>query len=374
MAISNGSAVDVLVVGAGIFGLSVAWAARQRGLSVRVLEARSVAAGASGGVVGALSPHVPDQWNPKKQFQLNALLAAAAHWRAVDAASGIDSCYRRRGRLMPLASGEARALAQARTEGAAAHWRGAAQWQVLPAASDPAWLGPTPFGAVHETLSAQIHPARACASLAAALRKDSVEIIENTAVRAATGNQVTTAAGVQAAGAVVLAAGVEGFGLMPVPGAAGSGSGVKGQAAWLTPASDLAPLLERAPVIFADGTYIVAHPDGVAVGSTSERVYADPATTDTQLDAVIARARALCPALATAPVAARWAGVRPKARKRDPMLGPVPGQPGLFVANGAFKIGFGIAHAVGSLVADMIEGRPVDIPDSFSVGHHLPTT
>ena len=62
---------DVTIYGAGVFGLSIAWSCITRGAKVRVIEKKSVGAGSSGGPVGALSPHTPDNWNVKKQFQLN---------------------------------------------------------------------------------------------------------------------------------------------------------------------------------------------------------------------------------------------------------------------------------------------------------------
>ena len=63
-------ATDKLTVrGAGIFGLSIAWVLPQRGAQVQVIDPDGVGAGASGGIVGALAPHVPENWNPKKQFQ-----------------------------------------------------------------------------------------------------------------------------------------------------------------------------------------------------------------------------------------------------------------------------------------------------------------
>ena len=47
---------DVTVFGAGIFGLSVAWACQKKGARVRVIDPGGPGAGASGGVVGALEP------------------------------------------------------------------------------------------------------------------------------------------------------------------------------------------------------------------------------------------------------------------------------------------------------------------------------
>ena len=72
---------DISVRGAGIFGLSVAWACVEAGATVELVDPGGVAAGASGGVVGALAPHVPENWNAKKQFQLESLLMAGAFWR-----------------------------------------------------------------------------------------------------------------------------------------------------------------------------------------------------------------------------------------------------------------------------------------------------
>ena len=104
--------VDLCVMGGGIFGLSIAWAAARRGASVRLCEARHLGAGASGGLVGALAPHVPESWNVKKAFQLDSLLMAADWWAEVEAAAGQSAGYGRSGRLQPLE--DARAVDMAR--------------------------------------------------------------------------------------------------------------------------------------------------------------------------------------------------------------------------------------------------------------------
>ena len=116
--------VDLTVRGGGIFGLSIAWEAVQRGASVRLIETVAIGAGSSGGLVGALSPHVPENWNEKKAFQLDSLLAAQVWWAGVEAASGLVSGYGRTGRLQPLADAAAVDLARARAVSAAGLWRG----------------------------------------------------------------------------------------------------------------------------------------------------------------------------------------------------------------------------------------------------------
>ncbi len=90
--------VDVTVMGAGVFGLSVAYACLLRGAKVQVIDPAGVGTGASGGIIGALAPHVPEQWNPKKAFQLDSLLMQGAFWEQVGARSGMPAGYARNGR------------------------------------------------------------------------------------------------------------------------------------------------------------------------------------------------------------------------------------------------------------------------------------
>ncbi|MBI1220611.1 MAG: FAD-dependent oxidoreductase [Rhodobacteraceae bacterium] len=339
---------DVTVMGGGIFGLSVAHACALRGARVRLIERRAIGAGSSGGLVGALAPHVPDQWNAKKQFQLDSLLMAEEYWRAAEALTGLSSGYSRSGRLQPLADDRAVALAHARGEGARAIWGDRASWSVVKAAGFPGWAPETPTGLmIHDTLSARMHPRRAAATLAAAL--------------GALGGEVVLGDGT-ASGAIVWATGYEGLAELSRAFGRPVGNGVKGQS--LTLAYDARDL----PQLFVDGLHIVPHADGtLAIGSTSERAFDAPDTTDAQCDALHARAIAAVPALAAAPVVDRWAGVRPRAATRAPMLGSWPGRPGHYIANGGFKIGFGIAPKVGAVMADLIlEGRDA-IPEGFRV-------
>ncbi len=79
------------------------------------------------------------------------------------------------------------------------------------------------------------------------------------------------------------------------------------------------------------------------------------------------RARRVLPAIRNAEVVTRWAGVRPRARSRAPILGPLPGRAGQFIANGGFKIGFGMAPKVADVMADLVL-KDVDlVPDGFRI-------
>jgi glycine oxidase len=163
-------------------------------------------------------------------------------------------------------------------------------------------------------------------------------------------------------GPVIWATGTAGLEALSIDLGRPVGGGVKGQAALL--AHD-APAL---PQLFIDGLHIVPHSDGtVAIGSTSERLWSDPAGTDDQLEALIRRARAACPALAQAPVLDRWAGLRPRSATRAPMLGPWPGKDVQFIANGGFKIGFGVAPKVAEVMADLVLDGVDRVPVAFRV-------
>lgn len=340
--------VDVTVRGAGAFGLSVAYACVMRGARVRVVDPNGVGGGASGGLVGALAPHVPENWNPKKAFQFAALDRGEAFWREVEKIGGLPSSYARTGRLQPIADDHALELALARAETAKELWQGRYAWEVVEAGD---WGPVTPTGKlIHDTLTGRMFPRKAVAALAAAIRARGGEIAREGSDE----------------GAVVWATGAAG--LIEMSAARGRlvGAPIKGQSALLDfDARDL-------PQVFADTVHIVPHADGTtAIGSTTEREFDNPTSCDDQLDRVLERAYAAMPVLRGAKVLERWAGLRPRARTRAPMLGAWPGKPGQFIANGGFKIGFGVAPEVGRVMADLVLDGVDDIPDGFRVEDNL---
>ncbi|PIE14035.1 MAG: FAD-dependent oxidoreductase [Rhodobacterales bacterium] len=341
--------VEITIRGAGIFGLSIAWECLLRGALVRVVDPFGVGAGASGGVVGALAPHVPENWNDKKAFQLDSLLAAETFWNSVVAAGGLSPGYARTGRLQPVADERTLALARAREGSARELWGDRASWQVVRAGAE--WAPQSPTGwLIHDTLSARMHPRMAGRALAAAITARGGEIVEQAPDE----------------GRVIWATGVADLDRISAARGRTVGNGVKGQGAVLAhEARDL-------PQIYAEAVHIVPHENGtVAIGSTSERDYDDPSSTDSQLDEVLERAFAAVPALRQAEVVERWAGVRPRARSRAPMLGEHPLHPGQFIANGGFKIGFGMAPGVARVMADLVlDGRDA-IPEGFRVAASL---
>ncbi|MEX0284867.1 MAG: NAD(P)/FAD-dependent oxidoreductase [Paracoccaceae bacterium] len=335
--------VDVTIRGAGVFGLTIAWNCLQRGARVQVVDPNGPGSGASGGVLGALAPHVPENWNEKKEFQFQSLLMAEPFWARVEDISGLSSGYGRTGRLQPIADDRQLQQAQARAASARDLWQGQATWQVVPADRD--WAPASPTGwLIHDTLTARLHPRQACRALASALERSGAQILTDAPDR----------------GAVVHATGVHDLIRLSQHFGRTIGAPIKGQAAILD--HDARTL----PQIFADTVHIVPHGDGTtAIGSTTERDFTDPTTTDSQLDDLMTKARQAVPALANATVLNRWAGLRPRSRSRAPMLGNHPLHPNRFIANGGFKIGFGMAPKIGEVMADLILENRDTIPTSF---------
>lgn len=345
----------ITVMGAGIFGLCAAFELARRGARVVVIERAQAGAGASGGVVGALAPHVPEQWNTKKAFQLESLLMAEAFWASVAQAGGGNPGYARQGRVQPLADDAAIERAQTRAENARMLWQGKADWRLCSAGSVPGLGVHSPSGmVVYDTLTARLAPRAAVEALVAAIIALGGEIRCGVSAAPEAG-RVLWACG---------AAGLEDLGRsLGVP----MGGGVKGQAALLQ--ADW----RDAPQLFVDGLHIVPHFDGtVAVGSTSERAFDAADTTDAALEALILQARSVCPELAQAPVVRRWAGLRPRSPSRAPMLGAWPGRAGHFVLNGGFKIGFGMAPGMAGLAADLLLEGEAAIPQGFRLSDNLP--
>ena len=340
------------VRGAGIFGMACAWEMQRRGAKVRVIDTNGAFTGCSGGLVGALAPHVPERWNAKKAFQFESLIMAEDFWAGVAGASGQDPGYARSGRLQPIADEEA--LTRARERGAEAEtlWQRKAAWNVVRAEEFTDWAPLSPSGwLIHDTLTARLHPRMAGAALVAAFNEAGGELVIGEAPNE---------------GAILWATGADGLAALSTALGKSVGAPIKGQAALLK--------LDRpdAPQYLADSTHGIPHVDGTfAIGSTTEREFDDPFSTDSQIDDVVARAKAAYPALADAPIIARWAGLRPRSRSRAPMLGYWPNRDAEYVANGGFKIGFGMAPKVAQVMADLILDGRDGIPDGFRVEDNL---
>ncbi|MHA7773704.1 NAD(P)/FAD-dependent oxidoreductase [Roseibium sp. M-1] len=379
MPTSDAGTSDVVIAGAGIFGLAVAYSAIKAGLSVTVLEKSYVGAGSSGGVLGALMPHMPARWNPKKEFQFRALLSLESRIRQLEAETGRSCHYHRCGRILPLTTTDKLDHHLERAEESRLRWRPEEtgfSYVVEPAGSRSDWLAAdaAPFGIVYETLAARVSPRAYLAALAAYVRANGqlVEGAEVIGYEDKTGRVLLAgnAPAIQGRNLVV-SGGFAAFDLIETLTGQHIGRGEKGQALLLEGKG-----LEDRPAIYCDGLYVVPHGDGtVAVGSTSDRDFQDDAPSPARSSELLQRATAFCPQLKGRAVLSDWAGIRPRCHKRDPLAGRLPGYHTAFAATGGFKISFGIAHLIADALVAELTGLPAShpLPATFRPEHHFET-
>jgi len=377
MASSPAEPYDLAIAGAGIFGLSVAYRAIKEGLRVVVLEADRVGAGASGGLLGALMPHMPARWNPKKEFQFQALSSLESHVRELERETGVSCDYRRCGRILPLTTTDKLEHHLERAQESKERWHTPEtgfSYAVEPGGSRSDWLdaGAAPYGLVYETLAARVAPRDYLKALAAFARAKG-DLVEGARVTGFDEDDGTVrldgGADSVPARRLAITGGFAAFDLIEDLTGERIGRGEKGQALLLEGKG-----FEDRPAIYCDGLYVVPHENGtVAVGSTSDRAFEDTPPSPERTAELLKRATAFCPSLAGRPLLAEWAGIRPRCHKRDPLAGRLPGFKATYAATGGFKISFGIAHLIAEgLLAEItgcVPNHP--LPATFRTDHHF---
>ena len=378
-AMSGQLQAELVIVGGGIMGLWAALKDERRGIDAILIDGERAGSGASGGLLGALMAHMPDRWNEKKQLQFDGLVSLEVEIAGLEAETGLSAGYRRCGRLIPLPKPHLRPIAERHSQEAGTNWQQKGRvfdWAVIEESPWAGWPSRSfcEAGLVHDGFAGRVSPRALIAALRAGLAQTvRVRVLEGAAVQSidASAGRLTLADGSSVGfGNLLVAAGVGSFPLLEALGPAPAkplGRGVKGQAALLK-----VDLLDDLPLLYLDGLYVVPHEGGhVAIGSTSENQFSTAFSTDGLLDALIVEARQLAPVLETALVVERWAGLRPKAVDRDPMVGPHPEHARVHALTGGFKVSFGIAHLLADAALDAITGQALPLPDSFSLAHHV---
>ncbi len=350
--------VDVVVVGAGVQGSSVALRLVQSGLAVAVLERAVPGAEASSAAGGILSPGV-EAIEPGPFYALcRASLARYPGFVAeVQALSGMSVGLHTLGTLeVALDDDHAKVLA-ARAEKILKHGLPVEVLDDAAARRLEPGLSPEARGALFFPDEGSLDPRLLARAVYVAASRAGARFVTGQVRRIVV--EGGRAVGVEhdsgriEAGTVVLAAGswslqVEGHGLP-----AGAVRPVRGQIAVV---DTRPPLLSR--VVFSGHGYVVPRPDGrILCGSTMEEVGFEKAVTAGGLRHVLDVAIGVAPALAHAPVVETWSNFRPASPDGEPILGAGT-VPGLLYATGHTRNGILLAPVTADALAATVLGRP----------------
>ncbi|MFP3945073.1 MAG: glycine oxidase ThiO [Alphaproteobacteria bacterium] len=356
---------DAVIAGGGIIGLAAGVRLLEAGLSVTVVERGRAGGAASAAAAGMLAPDAEAE--PGDAAFLELARAGLAMWpdfaRQLRERTGANVELRTNGILMAARGAEEAArlrdsLDQRRRSGAPVEWLdGAAARELEPA------LAPEVSGALLFPRDGQVNNRRATAALARAFLDADGVLLQATPVtglllRGGRAAGVQTDAGPIEAGVVILAAGAW-AGSLPgwPPEALPPVHPVKGQMAALTPPR---PLPERVvwSVPGPRGVYLVPRSDGrVIIGATVEEAGFDTRVTAGGLEALLAPAMSLSPALGAAGLADVWAGLRPGSPDNIPIAGASPIE-GLVWATGHHRNGILLAPLTADAVCRVVTGKP----------------
>jgi glycine oxidase len=367
---------DLVIVGGGVIGLSVAYSLAREGVKAVLLDRREVGREASWAGAGLIAANAERlRTNPMVELRSWSAVLYPEWSAALREETGIDNGYRRTGGVdVGWTLDEERDLRSM-----------AGRWKTEGIVHER--LAPGDFHRVEPALSPDLRVAYflpdraqirnpwhlralavAAARRGAVLRPGEAVVGFETSAGRITG--VKTTSGTVACGTVVITAGAWTGGLLDALGLRAPTPPVKGQIVLLK--SDR-PLLRR--IVEHGQNYLVPRDDGrILIGATEEDAGFDTRSTPVAVRDLLDEALRLCPSLAGAEVEKAWAGLRPGSLDTRPYLGALPGYDNAFVASGHKRAGLQLSPATAELITDLVLGRSPRIDLSpFRVGREPAT-
>ncbi len=362
---------DVVVVGAGVIGLAIAWRAALDGLAVTLVDP-APASGASAVAAGMLAPVTEASYNEDALLRLN--LDSAARYPAFVAElherTGVDPAYRTIGTLLVAADGgdlvaAAELLAFQQKLGlevTEVTGREARRLEPL--------LAPGVRGGLLVAGDHQVDPRRLTAALLTGCRRAKVRLI--CAAAQAVGRRGDRAVGVVladgtslSAGRVVLAAGAHCGRLGGLPADAFAClRPVKGQLLRLQVPPRMRPLLSRnlRGLVRGNSVYLVPRADGeLVLGATVEEQGFDTTVTAGAVHDLLRDATELLPAIGECALVETLAGLRPGTTDNGPLLGRAHLE-NLVVATGHYRNGVLLAPTTAEVILVVLRGGALPAP------------
>jgi glycine oxidase len=355
--------MKVLIAGAGIAGLAIAWRLADRGVTVEIVERGVAGRGATWASAGMIAPgaELGSDTSAMAQFSRQARAKWPSFAAELERASGQSIGYREIGSLVVAQSAaEANAL---QTRAAALAYDGAAAAWLPPEKlrdTEPL-LSPALFGGLRIADDAQVDNRALCAALCAVLENTNISLREQCEVRSLViqdgrARGIVTPKGVIEADRIILACGawtnlIGGVGPESLPLV----KPAKGQMAACMPPPGTS--LPRS-LIWAEDVYLVPREDRLFIGATVEDASFDVSVSHQARDRLLEAAARILPALSQWRVVEMWAGLRPRTPDDAPVLGATAID-GLYLASGQFRNGILFAPAIAELMGGLIMGEPM---------------
>ena len=346
---------EITIIGGGVVGLSCAWRLAQAGHVVTLFERGEPGQESSRAALGVLNPSTSGQ-TPFPYIHLSqaSLALFPALVEELKQEIGMEVGLREEGVLLvALDDTEAAKLEEEMTHhrdaGIPVEYVSAATLrQIEPSVSAQA------RGAIYFTSAMRVDNIRLCHALALAAQKAGVNMVTGALVNGVnvengrvTGVQVSGR--VQRAQKVIVAAG---YWSGTIAGVAAAVRPIKGQGLLLKPDFAVSHVLES----FAG--YVTPGRDGhLLIGATVEDIGYDQRVTAAAMQQLLSDAMRLVPKLQNAALVHTWAGLRPRSADGLPILGPVRGKEGLFMATAHYRNGILLAPITAQLIGDWVVGR-----------------
>jgi glycine oxidase len=361
---------DVLIIGAGIIGLSIAWRAAQHGMRVLVVDP-APGSGATQAAAGMLTPVAEAAYAEKELFRLGreSLLRYPAFAAELTELTGEPTGFRQCGTLQVAYDSSDLAVLDElyilqETFGVPARRLTARECRAAEPMLDPSVRGgllAANDGSVDPRLLSRALLAAAEAA-GAVLVRQSVAELQIAAGRAA-GALLADGTQVRARW-VVLAAGWQSSTIAGIPaGVTPPVRPVKGQILRLrstpaTLAAGLPPgLLARTVrgIVRGSSVYLVPRQSGeLVIGATQEELGADTRVTAGGVWELLRDARTIVPGITELELVEAAAGLRPGTPDNAPVLGPSQ-LPGLVLATGHFRSGVLLAPVTADIITDYLD-------------------
>lgn len=367
---------DVIVVGGGLIGSSIASELAAQKLRVVLLDRQQPGREASSAAAGMLSP-APDSPEalPLVPLAQQSLGLYPDFVSAIEKTSGKSVAFARTGALEVLDHADAvtkcdHRLAQYATLGIAAE-----PISIESARAQEPALNPNAAATIWLSGEATVDPWLLIEATLEAAKNRGVEIVASRAVTSVLG-EAGRCAGVIAGGEKITAANV----IVAAGSFCGSLDEITADRA--IPIARYAPThpvrgqmlamrsskLNLKKVLRSEHGYIVPRADGrIIAGSTLENVGFAKDTTPAGLRKIFEAAVALAPGLADAEIVETWAGLRPGTPDQLPIIGPTD-IPGLLIATGHYRNGILLAPITAQLIREwIVQGKT-----SFDSGRFSP--